>query len=630
MKKILVIFALFCALFLISCGSDEEDVAGQQSGTSDTVTDNESEFPDSSSQDTEETASDDDTDTAEPQRNEGELYGECYPNKTCNDGLVCDTENNICIKDDSAGKDDSDNGDSTGDKDSGDSLPDEDNGAETESESKKCLDAGGKWEMSAGGNSCTKTTKCDKIPATVAHAEWNGSDSYTQTYTDGAWSKKILTEYSETAGECKYKCDPAYAYEGNNCINQKTVDCADKPANSVWNGASSYSRIYANGAWSAEIPTEYSTVAGICKYKCDDTHYWYNLECINPCDYEPCEADANATLNSCVASSWQDYSCGCKEGYVWHQTQCKKPLTLGNICTGQTKCYNYSNQMTCPTSSSDNFYGQDAQFTDKCTPQSFTPGTGTLAGTVFDNNTFLTWEQSPSTNTYTWENAHEHCDDLNTLNDDEGFAGIKTWRVPNPLELQTIVDNSTYNPATNSNFTNMPTSDSMYLWTNQEGSQSYAYYFSPSYGWHDRVEKTSTYKVLCVSGNELLPTSSSDFTISGPSGSRVVIDNKTGLIWPISYQTNKTWQEALAYCQSIYGRLPNKNELASLLAIKASSSTNSNFPLEIPGSTFWSSSTYAGNSNLAWVVNFYQGGNHKELRKTSNQANVRCVWDSAK
>lgn len=28
----------------------------------------------------------------------GELDGKCYPNRTCNDGLVCDTEKNICIE----------------------------------------------------------------------------------------------------------------------------------------------------------------------------------------------------------------------------------------------------------------------------------------------------------------------------------------------------------------------------------------------------------------------------------------------------------------------------------------------------------------------------------------------------
>jgi len=29
----------------------------------------------------------------------GEIYGECYPNKTCNEGLICDKDYNICIKD---------------------------------------------------------------------------------------------------------------------------------------------------------------------------------------------------------------------------------------------------------------------------------------------------------------------------------------------------------------------------------------------------------------------------------------------------------------------------------------------------------------------------------------------------
>ena len=38
---------------------------------------------------------DDKTDSDRP---EGSLYGKCYQNKTCNKGLECDTENNICIK----------------------------------------------------------------------------------------------------------------------------------------------------------------------------------------------------------------------------------------------------------------------------------------------------------------------------------------------------------------------------------------------------------------------------------------------------------------------------------------------------------------------------------------------------
>ena len=32
-------------------------------------------------------------------REQGELYGECYPDNTCNEGLKCDVLNNICKKD---------------------------------------------------------------------------------------------------------------------------------------------------------------------------------------------------------------------------------------------------------------------------------------------------------------------------------------------------------------------------------------------------------------------------------------------------------------------------------------------------------------------------------------------------
>ena len=371
MKKFFVIFALFCAVFLISCGSDPEDeTAEQPAGTSDTdkdtETDSESESSDNSLPDiydSDETLPDNDSDAADPKKKRGELYGECYPNKTCNEGLVCDTENNICIKDESDDEDDSGDGDTTSDKDADkdgdkdknddkdhdDPQPDEDSGTETEPESKKCLDAGGKWEMSASGSSCTKTAKCDPIPASVAHAEWNGSDSYTQTYTDGAWEPKIPTEYSETAGECKYKCDPAYAYEDGSCINQKTADCADKPANSVWNGASSYSRVYADGAWSAEIPTEYSTAAGACTYKCEATHYYHDNQCLNPCDEEPCSTVAHAA--SCSASAWDKYTCKCQNGYYSNgNNECFDPCE-NNPCsavTNATSCIASAwNKYTC-------------------------------------------------------------------------------------------------------------------------------------------------------------------------------------------------------------------------------------------------------------------------------------------
>ena len=32
-------------------------------------------------------------------RKQGELYGDCFPDQTCDAGLICDIENNVCIRD---------------------------------------------------------------------------------------------------------------------------------------------------------------------------------------------------------------------------------------------------------------------------------------------------------------------------------------------------------------------------------------------------------------------------------------------------------------------------------------------------------------------------------------------------
>ena len=80
MKRIFVIFAVFAAMFLIiSCGDvGEVNVGDINVGTG--------------------TNDQGNSDSSTSDKKQGELYGECYPNKTCNEGLVCDEENNTCIK----------------------------------------------------------------------------------------------------------------------------------------------------------------------------------------------------------------------------------------------------------------------------------------------------------------------------------------------------------------------------------------------------------------------------------------------------------------------------------------------------------------------------------------------------
>ena len=96
MKKILVVFALFCAMVLmVGCG----DSSSQNQGEG-----------------------------GDSERKTGELYGECYPNKTCNEGLVCEIEENVCVRDQN-------NSENNDDSDSASEQSDGSNDADTTPES---------------------------------------------------------------------------------------------------------------------------------------------------------------------------------------------------------------------------------------------------------------------------------------------------------------------------------------------------------------------------------------------------------------------------------------------------------------------------------------------------------------
>ena len=98
MRRLISLCLIFSmVVFALSCGeSKKENVYSypdEDSNDADTVTDATDSADDSDSTDP---ATDNDSDSG---KKPGELYGECYPNKTCNEGLVCDEEHNICIKD---------------------------------------------------------------------------------------------------------------------------------------------------------------------------------------------------------------------------------------------------------------------------------------------------------------------------------------------------------------------------------------------------------------------------------------------------------------------------------------------------------------------------------------------------
>ena len=461
----------------------------------------------------------------------------------------------------------------------------------------------------------SKYANCSELPE---NAQWNSASSIKQywQWEDVSWIPKPTSSYDEEAinTACTFTCEENYIWQNSLCLATRQAACSAKPENTVWNDNNAdgmFTQIENGSSWQPETyPSGYCT-AGVCCYNCASNYYWNNENCVSPCDEKPCEKIQNSKPDNCIAFSLDNYSCDCMDGFYWRGKEIgciDKRLSIGNICTGQSRSYPFF-ATGVPS-------GQDAYYAKlgKCTPQSFTSS----SDLVVDNNTGLTWEKSPSTDTYTWDNRATHCNDLNSSN----FAGKSNWRVPNPLELLTIVDNSKYDPATNSKFTGMQSG----IWTSKEYDNDSGRVFGPKKGSFGLSKKTATLKVLCVSGSEMPKGSFSTQTLSGDV---VVNDSTTGFMWQKD-TTGKNWGDALKYCEDLtyagYSdwRLPNKNELASLLNHDKSKSPYSDFP-DMQDS-FWSSTTdpESYEYEYAWQVDFSWGKPEIFGNKSSGYG-VRCV-----
>ena len=357
----------------------------------------------------------------------------------------------------------------------------------------------------------------------------------------------------------------------------------------------------------------------------------------DPCEASPCTGLEHST-GAYHPTAPDMYICDCESGYRWwgKEKGCQEqPLTIGRICTGQKLCYNDDqtesatnlHPITCPTSSSAEFFGQDAYYAKLgfCTPQSLKLKTVSSKTVVEDTNTGLIWERSPSSDTYTWENRAVHCNELNS----SSYAGYTDWRLPNPHELLSIADSSIYNPATSSIFTGMPGGVADVLWSSKEynSNQARAFDVYLGGGWPTQ-KKTNSNKVLCVRGSEM---PNGVFTTQTISGDVVVTDSTTGLMWQKTYKRDLDWSHALKYCEdSVYAdysdwRLPNKNELSSLINYDKSSMPYSDFP-GISTDYFWASTSSVMCSWDAWIIDFYDGNAGSGGNKLNEGiASVICV-----
>ncbi|MDX1959641.1 MAG: DUF1566 domain-containing protein [Leptospiraceae bacterium] len=302
--------------------------------------------------------------------------------------------------------------------------------------------------------------------------------------------------------------------------------------------------------------------------------------------------------------------------------------------SGQTLCYNgVGGTISCVGT------GQDGEFSNGVARTYTDNGDGTIT----DNTTSLVWLRCtvgqtgsscatgfPATG-LNWTTATgTTCSSQTTAS--------RIWRLPTSVELETLPDYGTSNPAINTVFFPNTVANNYWSSTSYTPDTNNAWYVEFSGGLVNFNSKLGMYRVRCVSGE----MKSNSFQLTD-NGEGTVKDRATGLVWQkcSSGYTNTTnctggsattitWSGALSYCNSLglagrTWRLPSVKELNSLVDKSLSTSPTINttiFPNTSPN-FYWSSTTISSSTMIAWVV-FFLNGNVNNSNKTDNNY-VRCV-----
>ncbi|MDX1959994.1 MAG: DUF1566 domain-containing protein [Leptospiraceae bacterium] len=267
--------------------------------------------------------------------------------------------------------------------------------------------------------------------------------------------------------------------------------------------------------------------------------------------------------------------------------------------------------------------------------------TDNLGGTITEDSSGLIWQKcsrgqtnnpscSGSATTANWTTAGSYCTGL--------ILAGKTWRLPTMNELANLVDYSRSSPPS-VNTTFFPATVANYYWSFSTYSLDTTNAWLVNFNLSDVINlvKTDNYYVRCISGTNNTPS-----TIFTDNSNGTVTDQATGLIWQkcsagLSGTTCETgsagiytWTSALSYCNSLSlasrtWRLPNVNELRTIIDLTRTSSPSIDttaFPAT-DANSYWSSTTYAPSTTLAWQVNFNSGYVVNDFKTIPTY--VRCV-----
>lgn len=321
---------------------------------------------------------------------------------------------------------------------------------------------------------------------------------------------------------------------------------------------------------------------------------------------------------------------------------CAGSACYSPVRTGQSVCYDTSDAITCPDRDSGldcgktEYCGQDAQYqrisrdipsrSFICSVNDVNSGNcGTAIysdETAYDSLTKLEWQRT-AIQERTWQQAATYCDVLT-------YGGHSDWRLPGPLELESIIDLSHTSPAVDpASFPEAPatcfwSSLSLLHGTNQVWSVDF------NAGSMEPLDAGTPCAVRCVRQSpEQALGSESRWHLTGVS-EPVVLDYVTTLQWQPTATNAVTWKEALAFCESLdYAqqkdwRVPSSKELLALANLTKSEPA-SEFPNLLSSAWFWSSTTFM--SSKAWV--WLSGKGSLGFSDKNAKLSVLCVRGGA-
>ncbi len=335
--------------------------------------------------------------------------------------------------------------------------------------------------------------------------------------------------------------------------------------------------------------------------------------------------------------------------------------------TGQSKCYNATDEIRCPTSG-EAFYGQDAHYS--INPMSYTKlddngnelsNFATSWATVRDNVTGLIWEMKTPKNGYrNYKNPHDADNNYNWYDsnpstnggyaggpdttdteaflkalNDAHYGGYNDWRLPNIKELSYIAKYSIEKPGPTIDTGFFPNTDNNFsYWSSTPSVNDTSRAWTMSFG--SGTDSNGDYKAYSMFVRAVRGGESGSLNNYTDNNDGTVTDTSTGLMWQQSSSSAvMTWEKALDYCEGLNfagytdWRLPTIKELRSMVDYsRYSPAINTTFFPNTVSSFYWSSTTYTGYADSAFGVNFYDGyaGNvNNDYFLKNNDNYVRAV-----